>query len=68
VPPALSFTTKQASNSSIDQGGGKRRASGTLTRREDSRFVSSVFDLNQIIMPPKSINSFATFNRDPALG
>jgi hypothetical protein len=25
VPPALSFTTKHASNSSIDQGGGKRR-------------------------------------------
>src|SRR5215472_8769663 len=25
---------KHASNSSIDQGGGKRRASGTLTRRE----------------------------------
>jgi hypothetical protein len=30
--------------------------------------VSSVFDLNQIIMPPKLISSFATVNRDRALG
>src|SRR5262249_6860817 len=31
----------------------------------DSR---SVFDLNQIIMPPKSINSFVTVIHDPAPG
>jgi hypothetical protein len=43
-------------------------ADGFAVCKMPVRFVSPVFDLNQITMPPKSIKSFVTVISDPVPG